>query len=181
MEVQTYHFDIAHLRGFLHNGQHVAHVDAKLVLGKSGGEVCMGMSPHIGIQAEGYTGNLPLGSSQLVDNLQLGDALHVEAEDVVVQAKVNLPVALTNACIDDALAGETGLDAGFYLAAADTVDTQACLTDNLQHLGVRIGLDGIVHAKALMFAYLLSDGAKRLSKQFRIVIVEGRLYAFQFF
>ena len=139
------------------------------------------MCTHIGIQTEGHTSHLALGCCQFVDNLQLGNALHIEAEDVVVQTEINLPVALAYASVDDFRTGETCLDAGLYLATADTVNTQACLTDNSEHLGVGIGLDSIVHTKALMSAGLLVDCTKRLTKQFRIVIVEWRLKTSQFF
>ena len=163
VEVQADHFDVLHLRGFLNDFQHVLHVDAKLILCQTSSDISMRMSAYIGIQTESHTSHLALGSSQFVDDLQFRDALHVEAEDVVVQSEVNLPVALADTGINNLLVGEPSLDAGFYLATTDAVSTQASLTDNLQHLGVGIGLDSIVHTEAFVLAGLLIDGAKRLT------------------
>ena len=81
----------------------------------------MSMSPHIRIQTESYTSHLVLGSSQLVDYLQLGDALHVETENVVVKTEINFPVALANTGIDNLLFRKTCLDTSLYLATTDTV------------------------------------------------------------
>ena len=69
MEVQTYHLDVCHLRSLLDDLQHVAHVDAELILSQTRSDVSMGMGTHVGVQAEGHTSNLTFLGSQLVDDL----------------------------------------------------------------------------------------------------------------
>ena len=100
VEVQAYHFDVAHVGCLFDDLQHVAHVDAELVLSQSRGDVGVCMCTHVGIQAKGHTGSLALGSRQGVDDFLLGNALYVEAEDVLIQTKVDFPVRLAYAGID---------------------------------------------------------------------------------
>ena len=119
--------------------------------------------------------HLALLSCELVDDLQFWDTLHIETEDVVVEAQVDLPVALAHTGVDNLRGRESGLDGCFDLAAAHTVGTQSRFTDDAQDLGVGIGLYGIVHHEALMLAGLLVDGAQRLAQYLAIVIVERRL------
>ena len=179
MEVQTYELYVSKLFGLADYRNHIAHGDTKLVLGQSGGDVGVRVGSHVGVQAEGHAGRLSLGSCQLVDDLQLRNALYVEAEDVVVESEVNLPITLAYAGEDDFRAGEACLHTGFYLAAAYAVGSQSSLTDNLQQLGVGIGLDGVVYHESLVSASLVVNGAQRLAQQFCIVIVEGSLYLLQ--
>ena len=61
----------------------------------------MGMGTYIWVQAEGDACYLALLGCQFVDDLQLGDALHVEAEDIAVEAEVDFPVALSHTSIDN--------------------------------------------------------------------------------
>ena len=107
MEMQTYHLDVSHVLGFFNDFQHVAHVNTELVLSQTCGDVGMGMSSHIGVQSESHASHLPFSSCQFVNNLKLWNTLNIETEDVVVQSKVNLPVALANASINYFRAGET--------------------------------------------------------------------------
>ena len=110
MEVQAYKFYVLHLLGLANHLYHIAHSDAELVLGQSGGDVSVGVGTHIGIQTESHASHLALLGCQLVDNLELGDALYVKTEDVVVQSKFDFPIALTYTSINDFLLREACLD-----------------------------------------------------------------------
>ena len=123
MEVQAYNLRVLKLLGMLNDGHHVAHGDAKLVFCQAGGYVGVGMGSDIGVQSEGHACYLSFGSCQLVDDLQFGNALDVETEDVVVESEVDFPIALANAGIDDFRTGESCLDACLNLAAADAIGT----------------------------------------------------------
>ena len=157
MEVQSHHLDVCHVAGFLYHLQHVAHVDAELVLCQSCRDVGMRVGSYVGVQPECHTGGLALFCCQLIDNLQFGDALHIEAEDVVVQSEIDFPVCLAYTGIDYLAAGEPCPQGCFYLASADAVCTQSCLTDDAQHFGIGIGLDSIVYAEALMLLGFVID------------------------
>ena len=135
----------------------------------------MGMGSHVRIQTKGHTGYFAPCGRQFVDDLQLRDALHVEAEDIVVEAEVDLPVGLAHTCIDNLRRGESRLDGSLYLSTADTVGTQSCLTDDAEDTRVGVCLDGVVHHESLVFLCLGVDAAQCLAQQFRIVVVEGRL------
>ena len=98
--MQTLKADVLHGQGLIDGVEHIVHGYAKLVLGKARGDVGMRVGTYVGIDAKAHIGHHALLRSQLVDHLQLGYALHVEAEDVVVEPKVNLPIALTHTRID---------------------------------------------------------------------------------
>ena len=135
----------------------------------------MGMGTDVGIQTEGHTGYFALRGCQFVDDLQLRDALHVEAENLVVEAEVDLPVGLSHTCIDDLRRGKSRLDGSLDLSAADAVGTQSCLTDDAEDTRVGVCLDGVVHHESLVFLCLGVNAAQRFAQQFRIVVVEGCL------
>ena len=122
------------------------------------------MGAHIRIQAEGHTGNLAFGSSQLIDDFQLGDALYIEAEDVVVESQVNFPVALAHTSKYNLGGREACLDAGLNLASADAVNTQTCFADNAEQLGVGVSLDSIMYVPCLVLLCLLFDSLERLAQ-----------------
>ena len=159
VEVEPDNLDVLQLAGVLNDGHHVAHGDAELILGQSGGDVGVGVGTYVGVQSEGHAGHLALGGSQLVDDLELGDALDVEAEDVAVEPDVDFPVGLADAGEDNLRAREASLDAGLNLAAADAVGTQACLTDDGEQAWVDVGLDGVVDVPPFVAAGLGVDGA----------------------
>ena len=157
VEVQSHHLNVGHLTGFLYDLQHVAHVDTELVLCQSCRDVGMRVGSHVGVQPECHAGGFAFLRSQLIDNLQFGYALHIEAEDVVIQSEIDFPVSLTYTGIDNLVAGEPCPQGCFYLASTDAVSTQSCLTDDAQHFGIGICLDGIVYAEALMLLGFVID------------------------
>ena len=60
--------------------------DAKLVVGGAGGDVAMGVCIDVGIDAQRHTCRRAHSASQMVNYLQLGHRLHVEASHVVLQS-----------------------------------------------------------------------------------------------
>ena len=104
--------------------------DCVTIFGQSGGDIGMRVCSYIGIQTEGHASRLALGCCQLVDDLQLGDALHVEAEDVGVEAEIDFPIALAHAGIDNLRGWEPSAEGGTNLSAADAVGAESRLTDD---------------------------------------------------
>ena len=101
MEVESDELDMAHLLGSLDDAFHVFHGNAELVLGQSRGDIGMGVGTDIGVDAQCHLGCLVHAGGNLLDDLQFGLALHVEAEDTFLQSQLNLPVAFAHAGIDD--------------------------------------------------------------------------------
>ena len=135
----------------------------------------MGMGTDIGIDAEGYLGHLAALGGQLVDNLKLRNGLYVEAEDVLVESQLNLPVGLAYTGIDDVVSWEACLQGSFNLTSADTVGSQTALADDGQYLGIGISLDGIVYYEAVVASGFGTDGLEGVAQQTQVVVVEGGL------
>ena len=139
------------------------------------------MGAHIWVDAKADVGYFSFFTSQLVDYFEFGDTLHIEAEDAFVQSEVDFPVGFAHPGIYNLLGSKPCFETTAYLAAAYAVCSQSFLSDNVQHFGVGIGLDSIVHAEAFVFASLLLDDLYGLSEQFCVVIVEGCLQLLKFF
>ena len=169
----------AALRQADHLGQHLVE-DAELILGQAGGDVSMCMSAHIGVQPEGYCCYLSLGGCQFVDDFQFGNALHVEAENACIESDIDFPIALAYAGKHYLRGRKACIEHGLDFASADTVDSQSGLTDDVQHLGIGIGLHGVVYMPVVVAPHLVVDGTQRLTEQGRIVVVEGCLLLFEF-
>ena len=75
---------------------HILHADTKLVFSQPSGNIGMGMGTNIGIDTESHIGHLTFSGSQLVDNLQLGDGLHIKAENVIIQPQIDFPISLAH-------------------------------------------------------------------------------------
>ena len=164
MEVQTNELNVRQLLGLTDHGYHIAHGDTKLVLGQTGGDVSMGVRTNIRIEAERYASHFSLGCCQLIDHLEFGDAFYVEAENVVIEAEVDFPIALTYSCINNLVIWESCLERSLDLAAAHAVGTKSCLADNAKNTWVGIGLNGIVYHKAFVLASLLVNCLQRLAQ-----------------
>ena len=179
VEVKAREAHVLHCRSGLDGALHVAHGDAELVLGQPGCYLGMGVGTHVGVDAEAHLSHFSLGCGKLVDYFQLGCAFHVEAEDVLVETEVYLPVALAHTGIDNLRGGKTGFDAGLYLAAAHAVGTQPGLADDVEYLRIGIGLYCVVHFKALIAASLSANGVEGGPEQSSIVVVEWCLKLFK--
>ena len=163
MEVESDELYILQLLGFGDDCQHIVHIDAELVLCQTRGNVGVGMGTDIGIQTEGDAGHLSLSGCQLIDNLEFWDALYIEAEDIVVDTQIDLPVALSHAGKDNLGYREAGLDRCLDLTSTDAICSEACLTDDAQYFRIGISLDGIVYYESLVARGLFVDGAKSLA------------------
>ena len=119
--MESYELHICHLRCFVDYSEHISHCDAELVLCQARSDVSVCMRTHIGVQTEGDTGHLSFLSCQFVDNLQLGYALNIKTEDIIIESEIDFPISFANTGIYNLRSGETSLDRGFYLATAHTV------------------------------------------------------------
>ena len=177
MEVQSNEAYVFHPLSLCNSLLHLVHGNAELVLCQSCGNVGVCMRAHVRVDAEGHPCHLTLGLCELVDNLQLCYALYIEAEDVVVESEIYLPVALAYSGIYYLRWCEPCFYACLNLSTAYAVGTKAGLADDVQNSRVGIGLNGIMHAEVLMLACLVVDAIERLAQQLAVVVVEWRLYA----
>ena len=164
VEVQTYELDVRQFLSLANHGYHIAHGDTKLVLSQTRGDVGMGVGTNIRIQTERYASHFSFGCCEFVDNLEFGDAFYVEAENVVIEAKIDFPIALAYTCINNLIIGEARLERSFDLAATHAIGSKTCLADDAEHTGVGVGLDGIVNHKALVLARLVVDSLQRAAQ-----------------
>ena len=88
---------------------HIFHADAEFVFGQSGGDVGMRMRAYVGIDAESDIGCLAFRSGQLIDDFQLRNGFYVEAEDIIIQSEVYLPVCFAYTCKHYLIGREAGL------------------------------------------------------------------------
>ena len=124
----------------------------------------MSVGTHVGVQAEGYASHFALSCCQLVNHLEFGNAFYIEAENVVIEAKIDFPIALAYTCINNLVTSEARFERCFYLAATNAIGSETCLTDDAEHTRIGVGLDGIVNHKALVLACLLVDSLQRLAQ-----------------
>ena len=80
--MQSDESQVLHILRNIYPMVHILHADMKLVFGQPSGNLGMGIATYIGIHTESHIGHLTFSGSQLVDNLQLGDRLHIKAENV---------------------------------------------------------------------------------------------------
>ena len=172
VEVQSDELDVLHLACYLDDVVHIAHSDAELVLGESRRDVGMRVGTYIGVDAQADASHLIFRGRQLVDYLEFGNALDVEAEDVGIEAEVDFPVTLAHAGIDYLRCGEAGAEGSTYLTSADAVGSQPRMADDGQHLRVGVCLHGVVDVEPLVASALVVDGGERLAEQGRVVVVE---------
>ena len=170
--MQAHELHVVHRQRTVNDHVHVLHADTELVFGQTGGDVGVCMCAYIRIDTESYTGNLVLGGGQFIDDLQLGNRFNIEAEDIVVQSQVNLPVCLSDSGIYNLAGRNTCLDGRLDFAAAHTIGAQSAFTDDAQNFRVGIGLHCIVYAELVVLATLFLDCLQGLSEQVRIVIIK---------
>ena len=104
--------------------------------------MCMGV--YFGVDTEGNRGYFVFGSCQFVQDFQFGSRLYVEAENIVVQPQVDLPVCFADTGVNDFISGETCIECRLYFSTAHTVGTQAIFCDNRQNTGIGVCLDCVV-------------------------------------
>ena len=162
--MQTYELYVLKLFGLADYRNHIAHGDTKLVLGQTSGDVGVGVGTYVGVKAEGYASHLALSCCQLVNHLEFGNAFYIEAENVVIEAKIDFPITLAYTCINNLVIGEARFERCFYLAATNAIGSKTSLADNAEHTRISVGLNGIVYHKALVLACLLVDGLQSLAQ-----------------
>ena len=101
MKVQTDKVDMLHPQSHIYHFVHIFHTDTKLILSKSGSDICMGMCTYIGIDTKSNICHFSFGSSQFVNNLQLGDRFYVKTENIIIQSKFDLPIGFTHTGMAD--------------------------------------------------------------------------------
>ena len=134
------------------------------------------MGTYVWVNAEANLCNLVLLLGELIDNLQLWDALHIEAEDALLQSEIDFPIALAYTSIHNLASRETCVDGSLNFTSAHTVGAQASLADDVEHLRVGVRLHSIVNLESLVLACLLVDGLEGLAQNRSVVIVERSLY-----
>ena len=176
VEVQTQELDVLHFGSLFNHALHITHGDTKLVFSQTCCNVGMGMSTYVWVDAEANLCNLILLLGKFVDDFQFRDALYIEAEDALVQTKVDFPITLAYTGIHNLIGRETCIDGSLNFSSAHTVGTQTSLADDVEHFRVGICLYGIVYLKALVLASLCVDGLQGLAQHVGVVVVERSLY-----
>ena len=120
----------------------------------------MSVCAHVGVDAERHSCRFPFFGSEHVDDVEFGEAFHVEAEDVGIESEIYFPVALAHACIYDAFGLESRLYGGLYLTSADAVGSESSFSYYAEQLLVSVSLNGIVNAVSFVFCGFFRYGAQ---------------------
>ena len=172
MEMQADEIDILHLLRHVDHLIHIFHADAKLILCQSGSNIRMGMRPHIRIDTESDIGHFAFRGSQFVDDLQFGDRLYIETENVVIQTEFNLPIRFAYTGKNNLLCRETGFHRRTNFTATHTIGSHATLTDYGKYLRIGIRLYSIMHVKTFVTGNFFIDGIQRIAQNFRIIVIK---------
>ena len=121
MEVQAEELDVLHGCSFCNDTLHVLHGNTEFVFCQSCGDVGMCVCSYVRIDAKANLCCLVLSGSQLVDDFQFGNTLHVEAEDAFLQSEIDLPVALAHTGIYDLVGRKSCVDSSLYFSSAHAV------------------------------------------------------------
>ena len=105
--------------------------DSELIFGEAGGDVMMGMSVDIGVDAESDISDSPLGGSNLADDLQLLDRLDIEATDAQIDSLGDLLIGFADTGVSDIGGMESALDGMVDLTDAYRIDTETGGSDLL--------------------------------------------------
>ena len=156
-----------HPQSHIYHFVHIFHTDTKLILSKSGSDICMGMCTYIGIDTKSNICHFSFGSSQFVNNLQLGDRFYVKTENIIIQSKFNLPIGKYNL-----LCRETSFNSCTYFAPTDTIGTQSTLTNDGEHLRVCICFHSIMYVEMFITGYFFIDSSQCVTQHFCIIIIK---------
>ena len=135
--------DPGQLRRARERGARVAVGDAELVGAQPGRDVGMRLRVDVGIDAQADARAPARSARDLAQQLELADALDVEAEDVERERALHLGARLADAREDDPLRRAAGGEDALELAARDDVEAAAAAREPLQDGERRVGLDGI--------------------------------------
>ena len=137
------------------------------------------MGVDVRVDAQSDVSHFAFGHSELINHLHLGDALHVKALNFSIEGKVNLPIGLAYASIDDFLGVKAMLERGPHLIPTDTIDAEAIIAHLLKDSGVGIRFDCEVYA-IIMVVSETPHLRQRLLEEGHVIIVERRLYVSEF-
>ena len=152
---------------------HVLHTNAKLVFRQSGSDIGMSMSSYIRIDTESNISDLTFSSRQFINYFQLRNRLHIETEDIVVQAHVDLPIGLTYSCKNNLIRRKTSLDGSTHFSPTHTIGTQSILTDNGKYLRISICFHSIMYLKIAILSGFCTHAGKSVAQHLRIIIIKG--------
>ena len=182
MKMQSYAIHTGQFRSMANGGNHVLHRYAEFVFGHSGGNLLVRVCIDIGVDAQRHAGFASHLGCQVVDIVQLGQTLHIETENIVLQSGSDFPVAFPHAGKNDFSGRETGINSCPDFPTAHAVCTQSGCGDGSQQFGIGIGLDGVMYMQVLGIRTGSLNFAKRGSQQLHIVIIKRglpRLKAFR--
>ena len=172
MKVQTDKVDMLHLQSHIYHFIHIFHTDAKLILSKSGSDICMGMCTYIGVDTKSNVCHFSFGSSQFVNNFQFRNRFYVKTENVIIQSKFDLPIGFPHTGKYNLLCWETSFNSCTYFAATYTIGTQSTLTDDGEYLRVCICFHSIMHVKMFVTGYFFIDSSQCVTQHFCIIIIK---------
>ena len=170
--MQTHKANVPKLTASTDYTYHILHCNTKLVFCKSGRNVGMSMCPYIRIDTETDISNLahPLGN--LSNNLQLGNAFHIEILNTGIKSQLNLPVSLAHSGKNNLVCRKSTLHTCLDLPSAYTVRSKASLLNLLENPGVGTCLDSIMYVTISNLIRLLFYRFECLGKQNSVVIIK---------
>ncbi len=119
-------------------------VDAELVLAEAGGDVGVGLSEDVGVDAEGEAGALSEGFGAGGEEVELGLGFDVEHEDVRLERRVDLPDLFAYAGEDDSLqCGLVGFADALQFAAGDDVEACSLMSEEAENRQRGVGFDRV--------------------------------------
>ena len=148
--MQAYEVDILEFVCLLYEMRHLLEVYAKLVFGKSGGYILMGVGIDVGVDAQSYIGGLAKRCGKLVDDFEFGLRLDIETSYAILESEDNLGISLADSGINYLRAFESCVESCLNLSAAHCVDSKSGRLHMTKNAGIGIGLHGIVHFEAFV-------------------------------
>lgn len=148
-------------------------VYTKLVLGKAGGYIGVGVCADVGVYTYCDLRHHPTLRCQCIYGIYFGDGFHVKTEDAGIERKGYLFIGFSHTCKYYVSGRNSGLKRSGNLATAHAIGPKTARCYYSEQAGVEIGLYGIVHVETIVFCSLPLHGVYCLFKKLDIVIIEG--------
>lgn len=103
MEMNANQIDITEFLSLAGSSLDLPQTDAELVLLKPRRDILVRMGVDVRVDAQSDVSHFAFGHSELINHLHLGNAFHIKALNFSIEGKVNLPIGLAYASIDDFL------------------------------------------------------------------------------
>ena len=152
-------------------------VDAELVFGFSGGDVFVGLRVDVGIHTDGDWGGEAEVFGDLVDQLEFGDGLGVDAVDVVFEGILEFVAGFADAGEGALGAAAAGLEDAVELATGDDVEAAAEFVEEAEDGEVAVGFDGVgdvvveVAEGCVEAGVMIAEGVGRVDVERRAVLL----------